>query len=192
MSESKKAWDWTCLLPGAIRPLDESEEIKKLRKELESKPRRVWRRHGNRTRETAQASAFDEDHTSSESDDESDDASGWFSFGSDTTASYDVGRRKQGTVHKSYTKANEVKLVLHKPNKEDTDNTIADVGQKVLLSLLDSGDKPPQRKQQQFPTYFVNLGLPQPPSMTEDEETYRDLPRPPSLVYEYQLVSREI
>lgn len=173
MAESKD-WSWTSFLPGAVRPLEESEDMKKLRKQLESRPYRKSRRYSRPATlaptEPRHVPVSDEDSSSSDSYSDSGDSSGWFTLGSDTTTSLDEAGR--GTSKQEY------QLILHKPNAVDKNKTGID----ALLSLMEKKEQ----KTRHFPTYFVSRGLPQPPSMTEDEDPFPDLPRPPSLVYKYE------
>lgn len=178
-------------LPGACRPLDEAEEVKKLRMELESESRR---QRLDRTAKSTPPAApprsvvLSDEDSSDTSESGGDDDSDWLNLGAYSADSWDI-QGKRSTVYRSYSQGQEVRLVMHKPNELDaSQQSLNQMGNKIL-SFFDRGEKPNSTKK--FPAYFIQRGLPQPPSGDEGEETFRDIPRPPSLIYEYRVVSED-
>lgn len=58
----------------------------------------------------------------------------------------------------------------------------------IFSALVAFGSKVSPSKKK-YRSHFVPKGLPQPPSMTDEDSDMYDLPSPPSLVYEYQVVT---
>jgi hypothetical protein len=83
-------------------------------------------------------------------------------------------------------KAQGQRVVLHRPREEE--NRAANTG--FFSALLGVSAPKPASKKKKFHSRFVPADLPQPPSFGDDESEMYDLPRPPSLVYEYRVVAK--
>lgn len=75
-------------------------------------------------------------------------------------------------------------VLVRKPLEKETVPTIRIPFFSDLLDMALS--KPTPKKK--FTRLFVPQGLPQPPSLLDDETDIYDLPSPPSLVYEYRVL----
>lgn len=78
-------------------------------------------------------------------------------------------------------------IVLHKAEvKGRSTAAVVDDRNSFLHNLLSFGSSPPTKKK--FHRHCIPKGLPPAPSMVEEESEMYDLPRPPSLIYEYRVI----
>lgn len=203
-----EGWDWNWLLPAAVRDIERVRYVNEYALPRKYATRKSIIDLDDEDGEESTVVSADWDtreemhHSSSQNDiesryddddDDDDDVDDGSADWEDSVYSIS-SQNSTNRIHRSHTDNQELTLYVHKSNAPSGDaNTIAGASQGIFSTLFKGPQSPKSRRQ--FPVYFVERGLPQPPSLDMEEDAddlFGDLPSPPSLIYEYRVVSRKL
>lgn len=180
---SATAWNWNHFFGTDTTEIDQSNFPSSYQEDY-------WKAGGVYDEdESAAFWTYDDETSSDETDDEYTLEEGYaFDEDSDTEpdeSDYIGLEPKEYMPTSSRPRPKSHKVVLHRPREEK--NAWNTANQSFFSSLLGTIQQKPAKKK--FRSQFVPASLPQPPSFG-DEGCEIDLPRPPSLVYEYRVVAK--